>query len=69
MTIVKPSTVTQASTADPDRVRLDVGADEPYVPHFKPLNMPGVASGPLLPEPLRAYFRKRFRRKSAPATR
>jgi hypothetical protein len=69
MSIVKLSTLTQAPTADPDRVRLDIGADEPYVPHFKPLNMPGVASSPVLPEPLRAYFRKRFRRKSAPTTR
>jgi hypothetical protein len=69
MSIVKPSTTSRTPIADPSRVRPGVGADEPYVPHFKSLNMPGVASGPLLPEPLRAYFRKRFRRKSAPTTR
>lgn len=69
MSIVKPSTIAQPATADPNRVRPGVGADEPYVPHFKSLNMPGVASSPVLPEPLRAYFRKRFRRKSAPAAR
>ncbi|HEY3959442.1 MAG TPA: hypothetical protein VGL68_02930 [Solirubrobacteraceae bacterium] len=50
-------------------MRPGVSADEPYVPHFKSLNMPGVASSPVLPESLRAYFRKRFRRKSAPAAR
>jgi hypothetical protein len=32
--------------------------DEPYIPHFRSLTMPGLAKGPILPEWLRKLFRR-----------
>jgi hypothetical protein len=64
MSPMKPSAVSRSPIADPNRSRTGANADEPYIPHFRSLNMPGVASSPLLPEWLRKPFRERFRRHS-----
>jgi hypothetical protein len=37
--------------------------------HYKSVKMPGVASGPILPESVSAYFRKVFRRTDTPTSR
>jgi hypothetical protein len=37
--------------------------------YFKQVKMPGVAKGPILPDPVSKFFRKRFRRKDTPAAR
>ncbi len=43
----------------------DAGTDEPYIPHFRSLTMPGLGSGPILP----AWLRKLFRRTDTPTAR
>ena len=41
-----------------DHTRAEADTDEPYIPHFRSVITPGIASGPILPE----WLRKRFRR-------
>jgi hypothetical protein len=36
--------------------------------HYKQVKMPGVAKGPILPESVSEFFRKRFRRTDTPAS-
>jgi hypothetical protein len=45
--------------------QADAGIDEPYIPHFRSLTMPGLAKGPILP----AWLSKLFRRTDTPAAR
>jgi hypothetical protein len=62
------TTTSQPPAADPLRTRTGADTDEPYVHRFKSVKMPGVAKGPILPEPVSKFFRKLFRRKDAPAS-
>jgi hypothetical protein len=66
---MKPPTTGQPPAADPNRTETGTDTGKPYVPHFKSVKMPGVAKGPILPEWLSTYFRKRFRRTDTPASR
>jgi hypothetical protein len=43
----------------------DADTEEPYIPHFRSLTMPGLAKGPIIPE----WLSKFFRRKDTPASR
>jgi hypothetical protein len=45
--------------------QADADTDEPYIPHFRSLTMPGLAKGPIIPE----WLLKPFRRKDTPASR
>jgi hypothetical protein len=73
MSAMKPSAVSQPAASEPPRT--DTGEtffQTPNAPpgrHFQQVKMPGVAKGPILPEPVSKFFRNRFRRKDAPATR
>jgi hypothetical protein len=75
MSAMEPSTASQPPAAD----RSEIGQHRPQgdadtsqrvrPPQIRSLRVPGVASSPVLPEWLRAYFRNRFRRKDTPAAR
>ena len=69
MSAMEPSTVGQPPTADPLRPQGDADTGQRVRPQIRSLRVPGVASSPVLPEGLRAYFRNRFRRKDTPAAR
>jgi len=58
-------TASHPPAANPRRTQADADTDEPYIPHFRSLITPGVASGPILPE----WLRKFFRRKDTPVSR
>jgi hypothetical protein len=49
---------TDRSGVGQHRRQADADTDEPYIPHFRSLITPGVASGPILPEWLRKLFRR-----------
>jgi hypothetical protein len=53
------------SSAGAHGPQADAGTDEPYIPHFRSLTMPGLVKGPLIPESVRKFFR----RKDAPVSR
>jgi hypothetical protein len=62
MTAMEHSTISTPPAAVARGPQTDDPTDERYIPHFRSLITPGVASGPLLPE----WLRKRFRRKDTP---
>ena len=53
----RPGTADQSKIGQ-GRTQAEADTDEPYVPHFRSVITPGIASGPILPE----WLRKRFRR-------
>jgi hypothetical protein len=69
MSAMEPSITSQQPAADPSRTRTHTDTDEPYTRHFRSVKMPGVASGPILPESVSKFFRKRFRRTDTHAAR
>jgi hypothetical protein len=69
MSAMEPSATSWPPAADPSRTQTGADTDEPYVHRFKSVKMPGVAKGPILPESVSKFFRKRFRRKHTAATR
>ena len=67
---MRPMVDTTSSTRSPVAVRRpQAGADtdEPYIPHFRSLTMPGLVKGPILPESVSKFFRKLLRRTDTPA--
>jgi len=69
MSVMEPSATSRSPAADPSRTRTGADTDEPYVHRYKSVKMPGVAKGPILPEPVSKFFRNRFRRKHTAAAR
>jgi hypothetical protein len=68
MSAMNPSTVGQPPAAEELRPQGDADTGQRVrPPQIRSLRVPGVASSPVLPEWLRAYFRNRFRRKDTPA--
>ncbi len=65
MSAMEHSTANQPPAADPLRTQADADRDEPYVPHFKSVIIPGLMSVPPVP----AWLRKLFRRTDTPAAR
>ncbi len=73
MSIMEPSTISQSAASEPEFAGATdtfKTANAPANRHFKQVITPGLG-GPnfLIPASVSKFFRKRFRRKDAPATR
>jgi hypothetical protein len=62
---VEHSTISTPSATGASGPQADADTDEPYIPHFRSLTMPGLAKGPIVP----AWLSKLFPRKDTPAAR
>ena len=73
MSAMEPSTTGQPPVSEPPRTDVDeTFFKTPNAPpgfHFEQETVPGLLSGPILPESVSKFFRKLFRRKHTPAAR
>ena len=69
MRTMERSTTSRPPATNPRRPQAGADTDEPYIPHFRSLITPGVASSPLFPDWVHDRLRRLFRRKDTPAAR
>ncbi len=73
MSAMEPSTTSRPSASEPartDATNTFKTANAPADRHFKQTTLPSLGgTGPILPESVRKFFRKRFRHTDTPASR